>query len=261
MLFISNRVTAGYETNLSPHCCELSDFFGLLSSSRLGWYFDIITFQVIHLKKKKCLEPLNELWNIWRLSPFRLSSVFTLALRNCPWITSAKPVTSRLGDKKKDAFKVPFSKKERLCSLHLSASFISEWAEVRKCVNSCCGFFPWESDLPLFQELYCDWPEWRPNANELLGYKQRVGEVFLFSVSAVLAVIFISVLPEHIDYKLGQSPFFTSSHAIRQRSKPAVVAKVFLTTRKQIRQPNSRFSGYLLQVSTLHTIAKAFSSF
>lgn len=148
--------------------------------------------KVIHIKKKKCLEPLNELWNISHLSLFHLSNVFTLALCNYPWITSAKPVTSCLGGiKKKDAFKVPFSRKERLCSLRLSASFASEWAEVRKCVNSCCGLFPWESDLPLFQELYCEQPEWWPKANEPLGYKQRVGEVFLSPVSADLAVIVI----------------------------------------------------------------------
>lgn len=158
--------------------------------------------------------------------------------------------------KKTDAFKVPFSKKERLCSLRLSASFASEWAEVRKCVNSCCGLFPWESDLPLFQELYCEQPEWWPKANEPLGYKQRVGEVFLSPVSAVLAVIVIFFSSLNTTFRnLADHSFLHIQSSNSATAKTSSLAKVFSSPRKPMHQPNPRFSGFVLQVSTLGNVS------
>lgn len=127
---------------------------------------------------------------------------------------------------------------------------------MRKCVNSCCGLFSWESDLPLFQELYCEQPEWWPKANEPLGYKQRVGEVFLSPVSAVLAVIVLFFSSLNTTFRnLADHSFLHIQSSNSATAKTSSLAKVFSSPRKQMHQPNPRFSGFVLQVSTLGNVS------
>lgn len=201
-------------SNPLPNCCKLYGFFNLLSSSRLTRCFDKKVQKSFTFQKNKCLQPLNELWSISRLSLLHLSNGFCVAVTQPPLNNLSEATSVSFGGvKEKDAFKAPFSKKERLSSLRLSAIHISEWAEVRKCVKPCCWLFPWESELPLFQELYCERPKWWPKANEPLGYKQRVGQVFLSPVSAILAVI---VFFSSLNTPFRNLPHQLSLQAIKQ---------------------------------------------